>query len=74
MLCPVQADVSLGAGDVAARRSASEAEHPTLCCKDVHVDATRATLTTQSALGPVTSTTKLKINPLISLQSVGYEF
>lgn len=36
--------------------------------------STRATLTTQSALGPVTSTTKLKINPLISLVSVGYKF
>lgn len=36
--------------------------------------STRAKLTTQSALGPVTSTTKLKINPLISLVSVGYKF
>lgn len=36
--------------------------------------STRATLTTHSSLGTVTSTTKLKINPIISFVSVGYRF
>jgi len=36
--------------------------------------STRATLTTRSALGTVTSTTKLKINPVVSFVSVGYRF
>ncbi|HEX7933290.1 MAG TPA: OmpW family outer membrane protein [Paraburkholderia sp.] len=36
--------------------------------------STRATLTTKSSLGTVTSTTKLKLNPLISFVSVGYRF
>jgi outer membrane protein len=36
--------------------------------------STRATLTTQSSLGTVTSSTKVKLNPIISFVSVGYRF
>ena len=36
--------------------------------------STRATLTTQSKLGTVTSSTKLKLDPVISFVSVGYKF
>jgi outer membrane protein len=36
--------------------------------------STRATLTTQSKLGTVTSSTKIKLNPIISFVSVGYRF
>ncbi|WP_027798048.1 OmpW/AlkL family protein [Paraburkholderia dilworthii] len=36
--------------------------------------STRATLTTKSAVGTVTSTTKLKLNPIISFVSIGYRF
>ncbi|MHB9842110.1 OmpW family outer membrane protein [Paraburkholderia terrae] len=36
--------------------------------------STRATLTTQSKLGTVTSSTKLKLNPIISFVSVAYKF
>ncbi|MGF6773647.1 outer membrane protein [Paraburkholderia sp. GAS199] len=36
--------------------------------------STRATLTTQSKLGTVTSTTKIKLDPLVSFVSVGYRF
>jgi outer membrane protein len=35
---------------------------------------TKATLTTQSSFGTVTSTTKLKVNPIVTLLSVGYRF
>jgi outer membrane protein len=35
---------------------------------------TRATLTTQSSYGTVTSSTKLKLNPIVSYVSVGYRF
>ncbi|MGB8423662.1 OmpW/AlkL family protein [Paraburkholderia sp.] len=36
--------------------------------------STRATLTTQSKLGTVTSSTKLKLDPIISFVSVAYKF
>jgi outer membrane protein len=36
--------------------------------------STRATLTTQSAAGTVTSVAKLKLNPITSFLSVGYKF
>ncbi|MEX3952920.1 OmpW family protein [Paraburkholderia sp. EG287B] len=36
--------------------------------------STRATLTTRSSLGTVTSSTKLKIDPIVSFVSVGYRF
>ncbi|SIT38576.1 Outer membrane protein [Paraburkholderia ribeironis] len=36
--------------------------------------STKATLTTQSKLGTVTSSTKLKLDPIISYVSVGYRF
>ncbi|MFM0093413.1 outer membrane beta-barrel protein [Paraburkholderia sediminicola] len=36
--------------------------------------STRATLTTQSKVGTVTSSTKLKLNPIISYVSIGYRF
>jgi outer membrane protein len=36
--------------------------------------STRATLTTQSKLGTVTSSTKIKLNPIVSFVSVGYKF
>ncbi|WP_018440911.1 OmpW/AlkL family protein [Trinickia symbiotica] len=36
--------------------------------------STRATLTTRSAVGTVTSSTKVKINPLVTFLSVGYRF
>ncbi|WP_175781847.1 OmpW/AlkL family protein [Burkholderia anthina] len=36
--------------------------------------STRATLTTQSSQGVVTSTTKIKLNPIVSFLSVGYRF
>ncbi|WP_322083350.1 OmpW/AlkL family protein [Burkholderia sp. BCC1972] len=36
--------------------------------------STKATLTTRSAVGAVTSTTKVKINPIITFVSVGYRF
>ncbi|WP_206957758.1 OmpW/AlkL family protein [Trinickia acidisoli] len=35
---------------------------------------TKATLTTQSSVGTVTSTTKLKVNPIVTFLSVGYRF
>lgn len=36
--------------------------------------STRATLTTQSAVGTVTSQTKLRINPIVTSVSLGYRF
>jgi outer membrane protein len=36
--------------------------------------STKATLTTQAPVGTVTTTTKVKINPLTSFLSVGYRF
>lgn len=36
--------------------------------------STRATLTTNSSVGTVTSTTKIRLNPIISFASVGYRF
>ncbi|MGI4856849.1 MAG: OmpW/AlkL family protein [Janthinobacterium lividum] len=36
--------------------------------------STRATLTTQSAIGTVTSQTKLHINPIVTFVSLGYRF
>ncbi|CAE6814268.1 Outer membrane protein W [Paraburkholderia aspalathi] len=36
--------------------------------------STRATLTTKSQVGTVTSSTKLKLNPIISYVSIGYRF
>ncbi|MGF6598103.1 outer membrane protein [Paraburkholderia sp. GAS448] len=36
--------------------------------------STRATLTTQSQFGTVTSSTKLKVDPIISYVSIGYRF
>ncbi|MEX3985535.1 OmpW family protein [Paraburkholderia sp. EG287A] len=36
--------------------------------------STRATLTTRSAVGTVTTTAKVKINPFISFLSIGYRF
>lgn len=36
--------------------------------------STKATLTTQSPLGTVSSSTKVKVNPLITFASVGYRF
>lgn len=35
---------------------------------------TDATLTTQSAVGTVTSKTRLRVNPLVTFVSVGYTF
>jgi outer membrane protein len=36
--------------------------------------STRATLTTHSSVGTVTSTSKIKLDPIISFASVGYRF
>jgi outer membrane protein len=36
--------------------------------------STKATLTTQSALGTFSSSTKVKINPIVTFVSVGYRF
>lgn len=34
----------------------------------------KATLTTRSSVGTVTSTSKLKINPIVTFVSLGYRF
>ncbi|TKC78950.1 OmpW family protein [Trinickia terrae] len=36
--------------------------------------STRATLTTQSSVGTVTSTSKIKLNPIVTYASIGYRF